>query len=113
MVETSTEKKCITEMNVTTYVTEADPALEFRFNNSYTKFKDSRKIIVQQSRIYEFMYKMDREQTFSDPARNKEVQFRKCGTNVILDIIVNGVSYKYTLYPEERKQIDEWIAQNL
>ena len=57
MVENSTETKHVAEMNVTTYETEADPALEFRFNNSYTKFKDSRKIIVQRSRIYEFIYK--------------------------------------------------------
>jgi len=113
MVENSTEKKCIAEMNVITYETEADPALEFRFNNSYTKFKDSRKIIVQRSRIYEFIYKMDRGRTFSDPARNKEVQFQKRGNDIILNIIVNGVSYKYTLYPEERKQLEEWIDQNL
>lgn len=113
MVENPTETPCMAKMNVIKYVTESDSVLEFWFNNSYTKFKDSRKIIVQRDRIYEFMYKMDRGRTFSDPARNKEVQFQQRGSDIILNITVNGISYKYTLHPEERNQIDEWIDQNL
>ena len=102
------------EMSVTKYiVTEPDPVLEFRFTNSYTKFKNSRKIIVQQSRIYEYMYKMDHGKVFEDPARHKEVHFKKRGNNIILENIVNGIPYPYTLHPEEREQIDDWLDQNM
>ena len=100
-------------MTVTKYVTEPDPVLEFRFNNSHTKFKDSRKIIVKQSRIYEYMYKMDRGKVFEDPANNKEVHFSKQGNNVVLDNIVKGKPYPYTLHPEEREQIDDWLDKNM
>lgn len=100
-------------MHVTKYITEPDPVLEFRFNNQHTKFKDSRKIIVKQSKIYEYMYKLDHGKAFKDPENNKEVHFSKQGNKIILDNIVNGKSYPYTLHPEERQQIDDWLDQNL
>lgn len=101
------------EFNVTKCVTQPDPVLEFRFQNHYTKDKSSRKIIVQQSRVYEYMYKMDHGKTFEDPANNKVVNFRKQGNNVVLDTVVNGKPLPYTLHPEEREQIDAWLDQNM
>ena len=100
-------------LNVTRDTTQTNPICEFRFQDPTMVEHNPCKIMVQQSRILEFLYYMNQEKPFVDPENDKVVYFRKQGSDYILDTIVKNKYFSYILKQDERRQIFHWMAENL
>lgn len=98
-------------MNVIINQNQPDPYCTFRFQDQNDPNRGSNKIMVKQSRICDFMYRMEKGLVFKDD--KKEVRFQKVNGGIRLDTVVNGKSYPYTLYESEKQQVEDWIVANL
>ncbi|MBQ6110490.1 MAG: hypothetical protein IJL05_03860 [Alphaproteobacteria bacterium] len=98
-------------LNVSRTANQQNPYCNFRFQDPNNPNHNPCKIMVKESDVWKYMGCMEKGWVFRDG--KKEVQFQKCDGGTVLNTIVNGTTYPYTLFDSEKQQVYDWIEQNL
>lgn len=101
----------MSQLNVIQHPNQQDPYCEFHFQNPNNPKCNPCKILIKKSDICRYMYCMINLWVFKDGTR--EVSFRKVKDGIELNITVKGKLLQFVLYDSEKRQVDDWIQENL